>query len=80
MDVAILHEEFVEGSALGHQVEMIMIMTMRMIMRMTMKMMTLIMRLTMVDDDLEGENEFNDHEDINYHYDLEGDHNEVALG
>ena len=49
-------------------------------MRMTMKMMTLIMRLAMVDDDHEGENELNDHEDINYHYDLEGDHNEVALG
>ena len=47
MDVAILHEEFVEGSALGHQVEM----TMRMIMRMTMRMMTLIMRLATVEAD-----------------------------
>ena len=71
MDVAILHEEFVEGSALGHQVEMTMMMTMRMIMRMIMRMMTLIMRLAMGDDDHEGENE-----DIDYH---EDDHNEVAL-
>ena len=54
MDVAILHEEFVEGSALGHQVEMTMMMTMRMIMRMIMRMMTLIMRLAMVEYDLEG--------------------------
>ena len=63
MDVAILHEEFVEGSALGHQVEMtmrmIMRMTMRMIMVMTMRMMTLIMRLATVEAD-------------NYQYDLEG--------
>ena len=59
MDVAILHEEFVEGSALGHQVEMTMMMTMRMIMRMIMRMMTLIMRLAMVEAD-------------NYQYDLEG--------
>ena len=70
MDVAILHEEFVEGSALGHQVEMtmrmIMRMTMRMIMVMTMRMMTLIMRLATVEAD-------------NYQYDLEDDHNEVAL-
>ena len=59
MDVAILHEEFVEGSALGHQVKMTMMMTMGMIMRMTMRMMTLIMRLAMVEAD-------------NYQYDLEG--------
>ena len=46
-------------------------------MKMTMKMMTLILRLAMVD---EGENKLNDHEDDNYHYDLDDDHNEVALG
>ena len=40
-----------------------------------MRMMTLIMRLAMVDDDHEGENE-----DIDYHDDHEDDHNEVALG
>ena len=34
----------------------------------------------MVDDDHEGENELNDHKDNNYHYDLDDDHNVVALG
>ena len=45
MDVAILHEEFVEGSALGHQVEMIMRMTMRMIMRTMMMIKRMILRM-----------------------------------
>ena len=39
MDVAILHEEFVEGSALGHQVMMMMIMMMMMMIKMMMIIM-----------------------------------------
>ena len=42
MDVAILHEEFVEGDALGHQV---MIMTMVMMMMMVMMLMVIMIMI-----------------------------------
>ena len=45
MDVAILHEEFVEGDALGHQV---MIMTMMMMMKMMMMMMMVMMLMVIM--------------------------------
>ena len=42
MDVAILHEEFVEGDALGHQV---MIMTMVMMMMLVMMVMVIMIMI-----------------------------------
>ena len=48
MDVAILHEEFVEGSALGHQVMMMMTMMRMMTIMMMMTVMAMMATMTMM--------------------------------